>query len=280
MTEGKENRHVHRHTSPARVHRHRKESSDNALVDFKDVSPLRRDSSCSSVDSDERPTERPLYYRSTRKSSSKTVRGKRRASSSPESTYIPAKRRSHHSEKCPLMKVLHSVAKETRLIALENSESHSESSSLRQRLLNMGAMPSKHEEDHSKDKNETSVSFITDANPSPENSTNLDDSNKQVQNGSTQTEESASLVNESVPELVVLTDSEEIDSNEQNTSTLCSPNRARDQSAFISDTFLSVPSNTGQSNGVVNSDNDEDDDISHLRLLALQSKYATYVLPF
>ncbi|XP_034240460.1 uncharacterized protein LOC117644886 [Thrips palmi] len=275
LTEGKENRHV-RHTSPARVHRRRKESSENALVDFKDVSPLRRDSSCSSIDSDERTTGRAPYHRSSRKTSSKTARFKRKSSSSPESTYIPSKRRSHHSEKCPLMKVLHSVAKETRLIAMENSESHSESSSLRQRLLNMGAMPSVHEETHSKDQNQSNISFAQDENIALDNSSKTEESSKQVQNGSTQTEEPpAYLLDKPAPEIVVLTDNEEVDSNQQNMSkekNHTSSNTSLPKRAPTSDTSLYVPSNTEKTDIVVNSENDEDDDISHLRLLALQSK--------
>lgn len=245
LTEGKENRHVHRYTSPPRI-RHRRESNENALADFKDVSPLRRDSSCSSVESDERWTDRVPYSRSTRKAPSKTERLKRKSSSSPES-YIPSKRRSHHSEKCPLMKVLHSVAKETRLIALENSESHTESSSLRQRLLNMGAMPAIHEEVHAKDKND-SIIVISD-------SEDVDSHEKKL-----------SLKNNLC---------EGLDSSEQNLllkNNLCNSIDTRDQSPPASDTLLSVPLKPEENNTTVNSENDEEDDISQLRLLALQSK--------
>lgn len=267
LTQGKENRHV-RHKSPV----HRKGSHDRTLADFKDKSPT-RDSSCSSIDSEERSSDRNSHHRPLRRH--RHDRAKRRASSSPESSYIPAKRRSrqsHHSTKCPLIKVLHSVAKETRLIALESSENHSESSSLRQRLFNMGAMPALHDEMPSKNESVQSSGDVgNESRSSSVNSSKPEDSCKQLLSESTQTDEIIEEITPVIkpdPEVVTLTDSEDGAISARAHTPLdttvpgCERPTEKSNAAF----------DINPDSLLRNNSDDNDDDIGHLRLLALQSK--------
>ncbi|KAK3912882.1 Glyceraldehyde-3-phosphate dehydrogenase 3 [Frankliniella fusca] len=275
LTQGKENRHV-RYKSPTY---HRKVSHDRAIADFKDISPG-RDSSCSSIDSMDRTSERISHQRPTRKH--RYDRTKRRASSSPESSYISSKRRprqSHHSTKCPLIKVLHSVAKETRLIALETSENHTESSSLRQRLLNMGAMPALRDEAHSSSINDENGKSTTDvpeeSRSNSVNSSKAEDSCKQVLSESTQTDETTEEMTPTTklePEIVTLTDSEDgVSSLAKTPNNTCA--KGSNNLAEISNTAPPSPPQNFPGNLLDNnSDDNDDDDIGRLRLLALQSK--------
>lgn len=277
LIEGKENRHVHRRKSPIVIYKHR--SHDRTLTDFKDTSPLRRDSSCSSYDSD----DRSMHHRSTYRRTSRFSKAKRKPSSSPDSTYIPSKRRSHHSEKCPLIKVLHSVAKETRLIAMETSESHPESSSLKQKLLNMGVMSTLQQEEKSSPKDgraqvdgETSIKTVVQDNANKsETPRSCDKScNESLQTGSLCEE---LVVVKKEPEIVFLTDSEDGCSNSISKHLEITRAPSPKEESVTSDIALSsssakslVPSTD---NHLSNADADDDeDDISHLRLLALQSK--------
>ena len=196
---------------------------------------------------------------------------------------MPSKRRSHHSEKCPLIKVLHSVAKETRLIAIETSENHSESSSLRQKLLNMGVVPalpqeenfsSKHENKEIATKTECKIDSVSDrlGTSTPRTLMNSAMENEACNEG-TQTE--GMFVVKQEPEVVILTDSEDGGSNR-----LSELETNADKSDSVSNASyqhtLEGPesSNLNAPAAAVTAldDDDDDDDISRLRLLALQSK--------
>lgn len=284
VTQGKENRHVHRHKSPLSIHHHRKGSNDRTLADFKDSSPFRRDSSCSSIDSEDRSS----HHRSTHRRSTRLDRTKRKSSSSPDSVYVSSKRRSH-SEKCPLIKVLHSVAKETRLIALETSESHSESSSLRQKLLNMGVMPALQQEEKSSsigdsmqtvEKTGCKMVAVLDSKSTTVPDLSVDNISRKSEacNESTQTD---SLCEEIVvvkqePEVVILTDSEDGGCSgsrlPQECATSSSSENKSDLVSIASIPECNLPLALNPSISEKSTVDDDDDDISHLRLLALQSK--------
>lgn len=261
-TQGKENRHVYRHKSP--VHRHHKGSQDKTLIDCREVSPLRRDSSLSSVDSDDRPAvERGSHHRTSRKCS-RLDKTKRKSSSSPE-TYIPVRHRTHHSAKCPLIKILHSVAKETRKVM--DSENQTESSTLRQRLLNMGVMSAGTEEDQPpREKNVATHKAgcdSTEGTSSSQKPTNSENSLSEAQKDNVQTEIPAVVVKQE-PDVVTLSDSDqEIDNGPEASVTLTPLEDTGEKSELVS---VSSPAPEGVA------EDDDEDDIGRLRLLALQSK--------
>lgn len=253
------------------------------------MSPIRRDSSCSSDESVERDIRSPAGRSSSRShhrlAPSGRPRSKRKASSSPDSVHTPSKRKSHSSEKCPLMKVLRSVARETRLInnTMEHTETSLESSSsLRQRLLNMGAMSEGNEEQLSaSSKNQSScISTTINEKDSTTGKVMAEDNKELAPCDTLQTTEILEESNDQIREKLNSENDTSL-SKSSNVDGVVSPVSSESSVKILecieNDCLASESTNITCSpppicENLCGGDDDDDDDISQLRLLALQSK--------
>lgn len=255
------------------------------------MSPIRKDSSCSSDESVEREIRSPAGRSSSRPhhrlATSARPRSKRKASSSPDSAHSSSKRKSHSSEKCPLMKVLRSVARETRLInnTMETTETTLESSSsLRQRLLNMGAMSVGNEEQSSSSNNATNQSSCI--------STVIDEKETIIGKEIVSEDPKEPVSSNTVPTIEIFEETNNEIGDKLNSENAITPSKSSNADDVVSPVssassvkILECIENDciTESTNITCSpppicenncggDDDDDDDISQLRLLALQSK--------